>query len=287
MHRAIKRKPTTLKEALSGRIPDEAIPLVPRAYDAVGYIAVIEIPKGLEKYEKAIAQTLLEVSPSIITVVKKVGGHSGTYRRQKMRVLAGKRNKMTIHSENSIRLKIHVENTYFSPRTATERARIASLVREGERVLVMFSGVAPFPLTIGKGGRASLIVGVESNPKAHDLALENLSLNKKAALNIILHNGDARTVLTKEYLGQTFDRIIMPLPKGASGYLDVALEHAHQGSIIHIYTFAKEDDIQQAGKRMVEEVSNHGRSGHLLSAVKCGQSGVREYRVCVDMRIED
>jgi len=101
---------------------------IPRAFDIVGTIAVIEIPAELEGYEKIIGATLLSITPQITTVTKKVGGHAGRYRRQKVRILAGRRTKTTIHSENGVRMKVNVETAYFSPRLSTERGRGAPMI---------------------------------------------------------------------------------------------------------------------------------------------------------------
>lgn len=284
MDKEKRPKPTTLKEGLRGEVPDQVLELLPRAFDTVGTIAILEIPKGLEKYEKAIAATLLEVTPSIETVVKKVGGHVGKYRKQKVRVLAGKRTKSTIHCENGIRLKIHVENTYFSARTATERMRVARLVKPGEDVLVMFSGAAPFVLVIAKNSAAKRVVGVEINPLSHKLALESLESNKKIASRITLYNGDVRKIVPK--LGK-FDRVLMPLPKDAEEYMHVALGASHAGTIIHFYSFCKEEKIEEAAPQILAVCKKLGRKCRALRTVKAGQTGVREYRVCVDVEVMD
>lgn len=277
-------RPTTLKDGLAGKVPDQALELLPRAFDTVGTIAIVEIPKGLEKYEKEIASTLLEVTPSITTVVKKVGGHSGTFRRQKVRVLAGKRVKSTVHCENGIRLKVHVENTYFSARTATERMRVATLVKPGEEVLVMFSGIAPFVLVIAKNSAAKRVVGVEINPKSHSLALESLELNKRLKDRVELYNGDVRKIVPK--LGM-FDRILMPLPKDAEEFMDVALGASRAGTMIHYYTFCKEEEIPLAASKILLVCEKLGQKCRALRTVRAGQTGVREYRISVDIEVMD
>jgi Predicted methyltransferase len=182
-------------------------------------------------------------------------------------------------------MKVHIENTYFSARLATERARVASLVKQGEVVLVMFSGIAPYPLNIAKAAKPTRIVGIEINPNSHALALDNLELNKKISAKIELHCGDVRKVIPK--LKAQFDRIIMPLPKDAEEFLDVALPAAKPGAELNVYIFCKEEEISSAGKKVVDVCKSLGRDATLLNTVRCGQSGVREYRVCVDVRLND
>jgi len=51
-------------------------------------------------------------------------------------------------------------------------------------------------------------------------------------------------------LTKTFDRIAMPLPKGAEAFLDVALQASKKGTIIHFYDFLHEDDFRLAEKKI-------------------------------------
>jgi tRNA (guanine37-N1)-methyltransferase len=188
----------------------------------VGSIAILEIPSELVKKEKVIAETVLEMHKNIKTVLKKAAIHSGTYRTQKMKVLAGKRTKETEYKENNIRLMLNVEKVYFSPRLGTERLRITNLIKKGESVLVMFSGCAPYPCVIAKNAKPKEVYGVEINPHAHKYGEENIKLNKLA--DVILFKGDVRKIVPK--IKKKFDRILMPLPKSAETFLDVALSAA-------------------------------------------------------------
>ena len=52
------------------------------------------------------------------------------------------------------------------------------LVEDGESVLVMFSGAAPYPINIVKNSEAKEVYGIEINPIAHKYAKLNLELNK-------------------------------------------------------------------------------------------------------------
>ena len=72
----------------------------------------------------------------------------------------------------------NVEKVYFSPRLATERLRIAKLVKKNESVLVMFSGSGAYPLVIAKNSNPNIIYGIEVNPIAHKYAEQNIFLNK-------------------------------------------------------------------------------------------------------------
>ncbi len=247
----------------------------------VGDILIIEAPSKL-KNQKQIANKLLKEHKNITTVVKKSGIHHGKYRLQKYTHLAGQRKKETEHKENKVRLKLNIEKAYFSPRLATERLRIAKQVKKGEAVLIMFSGIAPYPLVIAKNAQPKEIYGIEINPPAHKYALENLELNKTK--NIKLFKGDVRKIMPK--LKNKFDRIAMPLPKGAEGYLDLALKSIKKKGIIHFYDFQEEKNIPQSSiEKITQACRKQKKKFKILKVVKCGQYSPRKYRICVDFKI--
>jgi len=181
-----------LKELLKDKLSKKELEYLRTSYDIVGDIAIIEIPEELEKKEKLIAKTLLDNVRTIQTVVKKIGIHKGKFRLQEHQVIAGKKTKTTQFRENGCIFNIDIDKTYFSTRSSTERMRIAKQVKDNENVLVMFSGIAPFPLVISKNSNARYIYGIELNKEAHELAKTNLKLNK--ANNIYLINDDAHKV---------------------------------------------------------------------------------------------
>jgi len=98
---------------------------IPSSYDMVGDILIVEVPDEFKKNEKKIAEKLLKEHKQIKTVVKKKGIHSGRFRLQKYVVIAGEKRKETEYKENSVRIRLNIEKTYFSSRLSTERLRIA------------------------------------------------------------------------------------------------------------------------------------------------------------------
>ncbi len=271
-----------LKDALKGILNEKELELMSRSFDAIGDIAIMEIPKKLVKKEKLIAQKLLEIHRNISTVAKKKGAHRGVFRLQKIKILAGENKKETIHAENGIKLKLNIEKVYFSPRQATERKRIFSQVKKGEKVLVMFSGCGPYVFAIAKNSPAKEVVGIEKNPVAHKYALENIKLNK--VNNVKLYKGDAKKIIPK--LKEKFSRIIMPLPKDASKFLPSAFKATGKNCIIHLYDYLKEKEIPKKAISKVEKAcKKHKKRCKIISVIKCGQLAPRKYRVCVDFRV--
>ncbi len=263
-----------LKEALVGKLYTKELESVPSSFDVIGSIAIFnEFPSVLIKKEKLIARTLMDLNPAIKTVAKKTGKFSGRLRLQKLRIIAGEKAKETMHTENGVRLLLDVEKCYFSPRLANERLRIAKQVKKGESVLVLFSGVGPYVCIISKLTKAKEVYGIELNKLAHKYAEENIGLNKLR--NAYAMQGDVKKVLPK--LNKKFNRIIMPLPKTAEKYLPLAMEKLKLNGIIHVYTFAKEEEFPEMTKKYKKQFRK-------VNLVKAGVYAPYVYRICLDLQ---
>lgn len=248
---------------------------LPSSFDIIGNIAVLsEKTKNVDK----VAKELIKKFKNIKTVAIKTGIHHGKFRLQKTKILAGKKTKKTLYKENNCTFKLNIDKTYFSPRLGNERLRITRLVKEGESVLVMFSGIGIYPIEIAKLSKAKEVFGVEINPAAHKFAEENVNLNKVKRVNLFL--GDVKQVLPR--IKKSFDRIIMPLPRDAGSYLDFAIKKLKPKGVIHFYDFQKEEDIPE---KSISGIKKHCNP-KILNVVKVGQSSPRKFRVCVDFSLK-
>ncbi|MBW2975347.1 class I SAM-dependent methyltransferase family protein [Candidatus Woesearchaeota archaeon] len=272
----------TLKEHLKTKLTKKQLALVPSSFDMLGDLAIFsDFPKELKDKEKLIAESLLKLHKNIKVVLKKTRKYSGDFRTPKLKILAGERRKETELNENNVRLKLDPEKAYFSIRLATERKRISEQVKENEDILVLFSGVGPYPLVIAKNKKPKIIYSVEINPLACKYQKENILANK--AGNIKLFQGDVKKIVPK--LKKRFDRILMPLPRGAENYLATALKAAKKGSIIHFYDFLHENEFSDAEEKIDKACKKEKKRFRILNLVKCGQFGPGIYRVCVDFRV--
>lgn len=276
-----KPAPTpSLRQALKEVLAPEELERLKTAYDLVGDIAILEIDQELRHKETLIAQTLLELQPAIQTVVRKDGAHAGELRLQDYKHLAGEPRFETTVVENGVRLTLDIRKTYYSVRSATERKRVASLVQPGERVLCMFSGIAPFPLVISALSQAQEIIGVELNEDAHRYAEHNVKQN--TAENVRVLCGDVREVVPT--LG-TFDRITMPLPHTAQDFLDVAVPACAPQGMIHLYHFSTEEEVQEFAKKLPGRIAELGRSAKVVDVVRCGNLAPGVHRWSIDIRV--
>ena len=275
--RKVSKPVTGLKEALGKILPSSLSGIFPRSFDQVGDIAVLEIPRGLGKYEKVIARTLGRINPRINVVAKRAEKYSGKYRLRPIAVLDGENRSETIHREAGVRLKVDLNTVYFSPRLGKERLRIAKLVGKKEKVLVMFSGIAPYGIVIAKKNPSAEVWNIEWNPKAVELAEENIKLNK---LGKQVHSlgGDVRKIIPK--LNIRCDRIIMVLPFDNEEFLKDALMVSKKGTIIHMYSILNETEIKKFKSKLEKK-----HPLKVFDVVKAGAYGPKMWRYCFEIKV--
>ena len=272
-----KREKNMLEKELDTLLSSKEKEMLPRSQEIVGDIIILEIPDELKKKEKKIAEIFLRANKSIRTVVKKKDIHGGTFRTRTVEVLAGKNKKETIHRESGCLLKVNIEKMYFSARLAHERLRIAEQVKKKERVLVMFSGCAPYVCVISKKSGAD-VTGIEINKIAHEYAVENVRMNKVKA---DLYCGDVKKVLPK--LKRKFTRIVMPLPKTGEEFLPIALKNIEKNGIIHYYAFLRDEEVADYKKKIKLICTKAGKKCRIVRVVHAGQNAPYVYRMCFDI----
>jgi tRNA (guanine37-N1)-methyltransferase len=274
-----------LKQSLSGKLKKSEMEMLPRALDIIGSIAIIEIPAGLRKKEKLIANTILRLHKNVKTVVKKAGKFSGRLRLRATKFLAGIDTRETLHRENACWMKLDIDKCYFSPRLASDRLDIARQVRKGEKVLVMFGGVAPYAVVIAKNSKAAAVLSIEINRIASQYAKKNVSLNKLGNVEII--QGDVKRIMPKlKKEKMKFDRIVMTRPQLKDMFLHEAFMVAKKGTIINLHDFSDEKIMpDESFSRIFEAAAKDKVKYQILKWKKIGEVAPYRYRLRIDFRI--
>lgn len=228
------------RELLEKKLPPEKIEILPRSFDITGSIAVIKIPDLLVNDSKDIGESILSTNPHIESVYKNMGVQ-GPFRILELEHLAGENNPVTVHKEFGIEIKLDVSKVYFSPRLATERNRLAGLVKEGEFIVDMFTGVGPFSIMIAKLSRPRSITAIDINPDAVKFLNENIKIN--GIKTIIPKHGDAGVVIKELPEYGEIDRIIMNLPHSGFEFLPAAVDAIKNNGLIHFYEILSMDKI--------------------------------------------
>ena len=137
-------RPRTLREATERSLPSEVLKHLPRSYDIIGDIAIVELDDELGSFSETIGNGIMKLNPHVRLVVKKTAKTAGQYRTRGIERIAGEGTTETVHHEFSCKFLLDVASVYFNPRLSHERMRIAGQVGRGEVVVDMFAGVGPY-----------------------------------------------------------------------------------------------------------------------------------------------
>ncbi|MEM0466688.1 MAG: class I SAM-dependent methyltransferase family protein [Candidatus Thermoplasmatota archaeon] len=275
-----QQKPTSYKQLLT--LPAHLQEKLPTSYDIVGNIILMKIPEELQAFEQQIGAALLQSHKQVETVFSSEPVR-GEFRLRNLHRIAGKQQTITLQKEYGLSFLVDVEKTYFSPRLASERRRIAGLVQPGEIVVDLFAGVAPFSCMIAQYAQPKMVYAVDKNRDAVELARRNIVLNKLADRVTVLH-ADAHDIpamflKTNQYA----DRIVMNLPFESHRFFPVALALLKKQGVIHMYTVADEENLQTK----IEEVHQHAHQAQFLCTEinirKIKTYATREFYIALDI----
>ncbi len=233
-------------------LPPDLRPVAPRAFETFGDIAIVKIPPPLHMDTAAIGKALLDFHGA--RAVFHDRGVSGPFRVRDLALIAGSGAALTQVAENEITLWVDPGKAYFSPRLATERARVVAMVKAGEHVVDLFGGVAPFGIQAAM--RGAIVDSVDINPDAVDLAKRNVEANKVGD-RVTLHVGDARLIAPNL---APADRVFMNLPHMARTFLDVAARLVKRGGMIHYHEILAPGKVEERGQEMRRELEKYGRA---------------------------
>ena len=281
----IPQDPRTLVNALEGKLPPEKLALLPRAYDLIGDIAVLEIPDEISSYSELIGEVFHNIHSNFKTVLAKKGAVSGTTRVREYILLVGEDRTKTIHTEYGCRLAVDVAKAYFSPRLLEEHNRIAQLVQPGETIVDMFCGVGPFAIHITKQKDAK-VIAIDINSSAIDLLGESIELNKLVG-TILPVVADAHDYVNTNEL--SVDRVIMNHPSGASDFIGEACSILKPGGTMHYYDFIGGDTPEETlMEKVTTLVENEGRKVKSIDLVRrVRDSAPYEFQMVADVVIQE
>jgi tRNA (guanine37-N1)-methyltransferase len=253
------------------------------SYDVMGNVALFKFDKKMSmKEKKKVAEEFLAKNKHVTTVLEKTNKISGRLRTPKTKFVAGIKTKEVVYRENGCFFRFNIDTSYFSPRLAGERKEIAQITHKGEKVMVMFGGVAPFAVIIAKTGKPGEVMSIELNKKSQKYALENVKQNK---VNVEVVQGDVRRKTAK--MKEKFDRIVMARPNLKDDFLDCAFKISKKGTVIHYYGFYDETELSQLKELIFNEAKKAKKKIKLMLIKKAGDIGVRKYRYRADFKVQN
>ena len=253
--------------------------LLPSSYDIIGDICIIKLNDELIPFRENIASSIIEVNKNI-TKVALDNGVKGEFRVRDLDIIGGSGDIETTHIENNLRFKLDPSKVYFSPRLATERMRIATLV-DNEKVLDMFAGVGPFSLNIARHGNPSWVTGIDINPACHHYFNINISLNGLDD-NVEAVLGDASDIVPSL---DRQDRVIMNLPHSSMDFISLALDVLGIGGHIHIYSVIDRSSIVDTVKSVIDTGKLNGTDLELIGSREVHDYSPTQSIMALDMRI--
>jgi tRNA (guanine37-N1)-methyltransferase len=248
-----KKSKGTLADLLKPVMPAEVLKFVPRSFNIIGDIAVMELDERIELYKDQICEKLRYLHPSLKAIYIKQSERAGEFRTSQLDLAWGIDDPVTEHRENGCRFFVNVKESFFDPRLLEEHGRIVAIAKErtlqgSTNVLDLFCGVGPFVIPIARlGNTTSWAVDLNSN--AIDLLETNIKANHVPDGSIKPICADSRDVLAD--LGkysvpeQGFDMILLNLPRLAHEFIQPCLPFLAAGGTIHWYTIAIELDARK------------------------------------------
>ncbi|MBS3050944.1 MAG: tRNA (guanine-N1)-methyltransferase [Candidatus Aenigmarchaeota archaeon] len=274
----------TIKELLARKLSPEELALLPTSFDIMGNkekaVAVIDIPKELEKKEDVIAKAIMKKHRNVRSVLKKASPIKGIYRTRDYVLVRGSKKTEVVHAENDCRFLLDPQTVYFSPRESTERLRMTEKVREGDVVMVFFAGVGPFPIVIEKKSKPSRIIAVEINPVAVEYFWKNIKLNKSQKIEVLL--GDV-TGNVEQFYGQC-DRVLMPLPEKSVEYLPDAIKCLKPGGVCYFYCFSG-DDLDEKKEKILYIAKSIKKKIRFIGVQRVLPYGPRVHKYRIDFEL--
>lgn len=243
-----KKRKANLATLLAEVLPKAVADKIPRAFNIVGDIAVLELDDELFSFKDVIAEKLRELHPFLKSIYMKRSARSGDFRTNTLELIWGIDDPETIHLENGFRFRVNVKDAFFDPRLVYEHARVVDIVQGRARTMVtcdildLFCGVGPFVIPLASEFNTRVWC-VDLNPRAIDLLEANITMNKLDPSRVHGHAMDARDFLEQEdidtNLPHAFDAIILNLPRKAHEFLEVCHERSKPGTLIFWYTIAR------------------------------------------------
>ncbi|MCW1297170.1 MAG: methyltransferase [Candidatus Rehaiarchaeum fermentans] len=258
----------------------QIIEQIPRGFKRIGTAIIIESNRDYGKYDKEIGAEILRKTKaeSVFLKIEKIKGRE---RVPKLKLIAGKNKSVFLTKENGCLFYVNLRRCFFDPSMQNERKRIYELVKSGEKIIDMFSGVGPFSILLAK--KAKIVYAIEINHYAYSLLKRNIELNK--VKNVIPLLGDAKEMINK--IEGDYDRIIMNLPSEAEKFLSFAINKVNKG-VIHLYKFVRyyDSDLNSEARKISNLLKDEYKVIKNIDFTKCGDVSPYTSRVCFDIYLE-
>ncbi len=220
-------------------LPERSNPAT-RGYQRLGDLVLFH---GPEPDEAAVRDAIARCSPRGVLWVR---GHAGVERVPEVAVLWGEAGEV-VHRENGLVYLLDPSKVMFSQGNREEKARLAGLVRPGERTADLFAGIGYFTLSAARAG--ARVHAMEINPVAFGYLEENLARTGSRTGS----RPSAATAATSSTACTTGSCSGTSRP---ASFLADALAHVRTGSVLHVH--AVERTAGESAPALVETAAESG-----------------------------
>ena len=204
-----------------------------RGYHLIGDVAVVH---GDAPTKEELAVIVEHCCPRGVVRVK---GFLSEMRIPDIEILYGAAGEVR-HREQGCTFFLDPTRVMFAQGNRNEKARIAALVRPGERIADMFAGIGYFTIPAAMSG--ARVHAMEINPIAFEYLQRNIMANHVAD-RVAGELGDCR-----ELLSGVYDRVLMGHFDAPSMLAD-ALAHVRAGSVLHVHSIG---DVSETIRERVD-----------------------------------
>lgn len=266
-----------LASKLSTKVSEAERSLLPRRWQLLGELILVNIPSGITHLKYEIGQGLLELYPRCKSVIWDKG-IEGQFRRPNIEIIAGS-STQTVHKENKCKFALDVSRVMFSSGNFAERIRMGKLGFD-EDVLDMFSGIGQFPISMATHSKPRTIMAIEINEDAFFYLKKNIHLNGVCdVIEPLL--GDCAQVSPIS----TADRVIMG-NFDAYKYLASGIKALRPGGILHYHETVPIPLMHSRPLARVTEVAKKlGRNIEVLRTNKVKNFSPGIWHVVLDVQI--
>ena len=266
-----------LEPLLPAPLAEEEKQLLPRRWQILGDLVLVNIPTEIEHLKHEIGEALLELYPRCKSALWDKGVR-GSLRTPDIEVIAGSETS-TIHKENYCKFALDASRVMFSAGNFAERVRM-SKVGCNENVLDMFSGIGQLCIPMAVHAHPQSICAIELNSVAFGYLKQNITLNNvDDIVRPIL--GNCADVTPKEQ----FDRVLMG-HFDACAYLCKAFQALAPGGVVHYHEIVPLELMRERPcTHLTQAARALTRSVELLSVRKVKDYAPGIAHVVADVRV--
>lgn len=273
-----------LREALQKELDERELALLPRGFQQIGKVVILNLEKELWEKKVIIAKQVKSMVSNCDSVCLNVGSITGQYRTPEIELLLGKTTE-TLHKEHGTLYSLDCAKIMFSKGNISERKRIPNLVSEGEIVFDFFAGIGYFSLNIARFASPKQIYAFELNPISFHYLKENIELNKLTnKITPVL--GDCNQEAPK--VGVKADRIIMGILPAPKESLPTAFQVlSSDDAFIHYEGLLAENTKEDLLLHdVVTEAEKLERKVELIKCTRVKSFKPHVYHVCLDISVK-